>query len=122
MTRFVFNPAISPLMNGNQAVIHYNVGDSSTQAQTRARSRLASTPLGSIGDEATLASNNNIDQDFSCTPEFGGPPCRWGDYSGASPDPNHDDVVWGSDQLNGNPHQDDPRWITQNFALPPTTP
>jgi hypothetical protein len=117
---YVFNAAISPTMNGNQAVIHYNVGSSSTEAEIRARSRLSGTPLGEMGDEVTLVSNNNIDQDFSCTLSGGGPPCRWGDYSGASPDPQNNDVVWGSNQLNGNPHNDDPRWITQNFALQPS--
>lgn len=116
---YVFNAAISPTKNGNQAVIHYNVGDSSTEAEVRSRSRLSplspsGTPLGDMGSEITLASNDNIDQDFSC------PVCRWGDYAGASPDPQNDDVVWGSNQLNGNPHNDDPRWITQNFALQPT--
>ena len=70
------------------------------------------------GAETTLAQNDNIDQDFSCGD--GGSPCRWGDYAGASPDPQDDDVVWGSNQLNGNPNGDDPRWITRNFALQPT--
>jgi hypothetical protein len=115
---YVFNAAISPTMNGNQAVIHYNVGSGSTEAQVRARSRDSTTPSGDMGAETTLASNSNIDQDSSCGDN--GAPCRWGDYSGASPDPNNDDVVWGSSQLNGNPSGSDYRWITRNFALPPS--
>ena len=115
---YVFNAAISPTKNGNQAVIHYNIGSSSTEAQIRARSRLSNTPLGDMGTETTLAQNDNIDQDFSCGD--GGFPCRWGDYAGATPDPQDDDVVWGSNQLNGNPSGDDPRWITRNFALQPS--
>ena len=45
-----------------------------------------------------------------------GPPCRWGDYAGASPDPNDSQAIWGSNQLNG-PLTSDPAWVTRNFQI-----
>ena len=48
--------------------------------------------------------------------------CRWGDYSGASPDPLNANVVWGSNQALTTPpvfpaSPTDPAWVTQNFAI-----
>ena len=39
-----------------------------------------------MGGEIVLGTSAAADQDFSCTAP-NGPPCRWGDYAGASPDP-----------------------------------
>jgi hypothetical protein len=117
-SNFVFNGAISPAMNGNSAVVHYNVGGSSLLAQIRAQSRQGATPLGQVGDELTLGTSAAADQDFSCVSPYG-PPCRWGDYAGASPDPANADVVWGSSQLN-DPFTSDPHWATRNFAIAAT--
>lgn len=119
-SNFVFNGAISPTMSGNDAVIQYNVGSGTTTAQIRASSRLSSATLGSMGGEKTLASNSNIDQDFSCpSNDATAPSCRWGDYAAASPDPSNTDAVWGTNQLNGTPNADNPEWATRNFALTP---
>jgi hypothetical protein len=120
-SHFVFNAAISPTRNGDQAVIHYNLSSETLTAEIRAQSRVSGTPLGTMAGEVTLASSGggNIDDDFSCTGAGGGPPCRWGDYGGASPDPSNDGVVWGSNQYNGTPSMGDPRWLTRNFALTP---
>jgi hypothetical protein len=119
-THYVFNAAISPSRNGDQAVINYNVGSEELAAEIRAQSRVASTQSGAMGGEVTLASSDgNIDQDFTCNPVFG---CRWGDYAGASPDPKNSSVVWGSNQYNGEPSDladMNPRWLTRNFALTP---
>ena len=114
---FVFNGAISPAMNGTSAAIDYNTGSSTQLADIRARSRTSSSPLGSMAGELTLGTSSASDGDFTCSPPYG-PPCRWGDYAGASPDPNNAAVVWGSNQLNGPlPGDGSPAWVTRNFAI-----
>jgi len=115
---FAFNGSISPTSAGNEAVIQYNTGSSAQLADIRAQSRRSATPLGVMGGEATLGQSSTADQDFTCTPPIG-PPCRWGDYSGASPDPGNSALVWGSNQLDGNLRgtAGDPHWLTRNFAL-----
>jgi hypothetical protein len=62
-----------------------------------------------------LGTSSAADEDFTCSAP-NGPPCRWGDYAGATPDPLNDQAVWGSNQLNG-PQTTDPAWLTRNFAL-----
>jgi hypothetical protein len=112
---FVFNGAISPASNGTTAAIDYNTGSASDLVRIKAQSRLGSTPLSQMTGEVQLGVSSAIDQDFSCTAP-NGPPCRWGDYAGASPDPNDQQAVWGSNQLNG-PTTTNPAWITRNFEL-----
>jgi hypothetical protein len=112
---FVFNGAISPAAIGSSAIANYNVGSATQLAQIRAQSRQSGMTLGTMSSEITLGTSAAADRDFSCTPP-NGPPCRWGDYAGASPDPLNDHVVWGSNQLNG-PFTSDPHWTTRNFAL-----
>jgi hypothetical protein len=120
-SHFVFNGAISPAASGSDAVIHYNVGSATLAAEIRAQSRTGATALGAMVGEITLGTSAASNQDFTCTPP-NGPPCRWGDYAGASPDPNNDHVVWGSNQANG-PFTTDPHWVTRNFAIaPPAAP
>ena len=114
-SNFAFNAAISPAMVGSSAVINYNVGGSSLLAQIRAQSRESAVALGQMTNEITLGTSAAADRDFSCTAP-NGPPCRWGDYAGASPDPVSDHVVWGSSQVNG-PSTSDPQWVTRNFAV-----
>ncbi len=108
---WVFNGAISPAKNGSSAVAHYNVGSSAVKVRIGSQSRRASTPLSTLTAPITVFSGTQIDQDFSCTP------CRWGDYSGATPDPNNATVVWGSNQFNGTPSLSNAAWATRNFAL-----
>lgn len=62
--------------------------------------------------------------DYSCFAPYG-PPCRWGDYSGASPDPAADlggssGAVWLSGEWNvASSNDDDVDWRTWNWkALP----
>jgi hypothetical protein len=114
-SHFVFNAAISPAVNGSSAVIDYNIGSGTLLAQIRAQSRGTGMALGAMDSELTLGTSSAADQDFSCT-HPNGPPCRWGDYAGASPDPLNDRVVWGSSQVNG-PFTSDPHWATRNFAI-----
>jgi hypothetical protein len=116
-SHWVFNGAISPTANGAYAAINYNVGSSTQLVQVRGQSRLSADALGTMGGEVTLVTSPGINQDFTCSPPFG-PPCRWGDYAGASPDPNNPGrVVWGTSQYNGTPSGTNAVWRTRNFAL-----
>lgn len=115
---YVFNGAISPTSNGDAAVIHYNTGSLTKFVDVRAQSRGAADPLNAMSGETVLGSSTVADTDFSCTTQ-GGPPCRWGDYAGASPDPTNCSLVWGTNMLSGDTPANGggPTWVTQNFAL-----
>ena len=112
----VFNPAVSPAMDGMDAGVQYNVGGAFHLVEVRAETREAATPAGTMVNELRVGSASAaIDVDFSCGQ---GPSCRWGDYSGMSPDPANTDTVWGTNQLNGTIQPaNDPSWITRNFAV-----
>lgn len=112
-THFVFNGAISPTGNGQDAVIHYNLGSGSLLAQIHARWHAAGMAAGETAGDILVGSSVAAAQDFSCNPG----PCRWGDYAGATPDPTRDDTVWGSNQLIGSASGNNPRWTTRNFAI-----
>jgi len=126
---FIWNAAISPSIAGNDAAITYDRGGASQLALVAAQARVSSTPLSTLsGGEAVLATSSEVDVDLSCSSPYG-PPCRWGDYSGMSPDPMNAGVVWGSNQFNGQSFFGFPQWATQNFAIttngtppPPPTP
>ena len=124
---FAFNGSIAPTLGGG-AVIDYNTGgagsgkfaDVEAQARGPSDSLNAMTALGS-----PLASSSVADSDFSCPSQsFGllGPFCRWGDYAGASTDPNCSDVAWGSSQIDiTQVNSPDAQWQAQNFAVTPST-
>jgi hypothetical protein len=117
----VFNASISPAADGTTAALQYNVGGRFHQVEMRGQTRLSATPAGTMENEQTLGVSDAIDSDFTCTEDGG--PCRWGDYSGASPDPDptlaNTHVVWGTNQLTGPADADNPSWLTRNFALTP---
>ena len=116
-TDFIFNGAISPSIAGNDAVVEYNRANASQTPVIGAQSRQGSTPLGTMdAGEVLLGSSTDVDQDISCSAPYG-PPCRWGDYSGATPDPINAGVVWGSNMINGQSIFGFPQWTTQNFAI-----
>jgi PKD repeat protein len=116
-TKFIFNGAIAPTLTGG-AVINYDTASSSDLVQIVAQSRIGSAPLGTMNTPITLASSSAVDEDFSCPSETAEPaPCRWGDYAGASVDPNDGNTVWGSNQINGPNALGGAQWATQNFAL-----
>jgi hypothetical protein len=117
----VFNASISPAADGTSAALQYNVGGRFHLVTMRARTRTTGMSGGAMENEQTLGSSSATDDDFTCTRDSG--PCRWGDYSGLSPDPSETDVVWGTNQLNGPTQPDnDPLWVTRNFALAPGGP
>jgi hypothetical protein len=124
-TDFVFNGAVSPSIGGDSAAVFYNRGGASTLPIIGARSRSAATPLNSLDSgELVVAQSSAADLDFTCGYYTPTTPCRWGDYAGASPDPQNAGVVWGSSQITG------PclifcgffaQWTTQNFAVVAST-
>jgi len=103
----IFNGAVSPTAAGNEAVIFYNAGNSTTNgfASYRAQSRNRLSALGSMFNETVVAASTVNDADFSCgsslSPPVGYLPCRWGDYSAARPDPSNFNAVWGFGMLTG---------------------
>jgi PKD repeat protein len=129
---FAFNGAIAPTRDGG-AVIEYNTAGSGSGQQVRlkAKSRSASDALGTMSSTLTLATSSAIDSDYSCPSQpfgsgNGNGVCRWGDFAGASVDPDNPDAVWGSNQINGPTGAaipgfgDQAQWSTQNSALTPT--
>jgi hypothetical protein len=105
---YVFNAAISPTRPGNAAAIFYSQSSAQQLVQIGTRTRGRSTPLGEMSGETILATSPG--PAMSC-----GARCRWGDYSGASPDPSNAFVVWGTNTLSGPPTERD--WTTRNFAV-----
>jgi hypothetical protein len=116
-TDWVFNAAISPRFDAQGAAIEYSRSSSATLPTIAAQVRIASTPAGQMEPgEIVLATSGAFDADFSCNNPTNGIPCRWGDYSGATPDPVHTNVVWGTNMfITASTAQ--PAWSDENFAL-----
>jgi len=126
-TDYYWNAAISPSSAGNDAMISYNRGNASLLAQIGAQTRSKSTLLGQMdAGEVLIGSSSDADQETAFQDNCNVNPCRWGDYSGATPDPVNAGVVWGSNQLIGPAIFGFAQWTTQNFALttnaPPPSP
>jgi hypothetical protein len=103
---YVFNGAVSPDRSvasgvgryGDAMVLGYNTSSSTTFPAIRMVSQVGDAPSSSPVLVIQSAGKN---QDFSCQSA----PCRWGDYSGASPDPAAPDgalhgTVWLTNQYN----------------------
>jgi uncharacterized membrane protein len=117
-TDFLFNAAISPSSSGNDAAIFYNRGGPSILPVIGARSRQVTTPNGQMDPgELLLGSSSAPTQETAFQGNCTANPCRWGDYSGASPDPLNPGVIWGSNQLSGPVYFGLGQWTTQNFAV-----
>lgn len=120
--QYVFNGAISPTTAGGDAVIDFNFVLVNTGGislpYVGAEGRRSITPQNLMGGFVVLASSTNIDTDFSCGISDN-PPCRWGDYAGATPDPADNNVVWGSSQWDGSASGGLAQWNTVNFELTP---
>jgi hypothetical protein len=116
-TDYVFNAAISPESDALGAAVFYDRTSSTTLPVIGAQVRLSTTPVGMMEPgEVILATSTAADTDFSCNVPNPGAPCRWGDYSGASPDPNQPNVVWGTSEFNTAPGST-PAWSDENFAV-----
>ena len=117
-TDHIFNAAISPSSGGSDAAVFYNRGSGSTLALIGAQTRQSSTPTGQMdAGEVVLGTSATFDQETLFQGNCTTAPCRWGDYSGASPDPSNAGVVWGSNQLAGPAFFGFAQWTTQNFAV-----
>jgi hypothetical protein len=121
-TDFVFNAAISPTCDAQGAAIEYNRSSSTILPTIAAQVRRAGTAANQMEPgELILATSSAADMDFSCTSPYG-PPCRWGDYSAATPDPVQTAVVWATNEFNTAPSFNPPAWSDENFALLVETP
>ena len=99
-------------------MITYNRGSASLLPLIGAQTRTKSTPLGQMdAGEVLLGSSSDADQETAFQDNCTVNPCRWGDYSGATPDPANPGVVWGSNQLVGPWIFGFAQWQTQNFAI-----
>jgi Fibronectin type III domain len=113
-TDFIFNAAISPRFDAQGAAIFYSRSSSTIDPLIGGQERLSGTPAGTMEPgELVLTSSTAADADFSCG---GGFPCRWGDYSGATPDPVQTNVVWGTNMVI-TAATAAPAWADQNFAV-----
>jgi hypothetical protein len=126
---FVFNAAISPDRRhdgsikafGDSFVIEYNLSGSVSSISPRivAGSSVGGGPLSFL----LVKQARGPYRDFTCQPA--GSTCRWGDYSGASPDPRPiilgRGVVWGTNQFSHlvAPPATGVNWRTRIFALEP---
>jgi hypothetical protein len=116
-TDYVFNGAISPSITGSDAVVVYDRGGSSESPVVAGQGHSSGAAAGVLDSgETVLATSTGVDTDFSCSSPYG-PPCRWGDYGGASPDPLNPGVVWGTEEWSGPSSFGFPGWGTENFAL-----
>src|SRR5260370_1261295 len=83
-----------------------------------AQVRGAATTAGKMPPgKLILATSSAADADFSCNNPSPGVPCRWGDYSAATPDPVQTSVVWGTNEFNTASSSNPPAWADENFAL-----
>jgi hypothetical protein len=98
-------------MFGSNMVLAFNTSSSSTLPAAAMVSKIGANPQSGF---VQVAISSAPDSDFTCSPV-----CRWGDYSGASPDPSSTTGnVWASVMLSGN-GPGNPNWITWNWAAKP---
>jgi hypothetical protein len=115
---WTYNAAIAPRSDSQGAAIFYNVSNGTNDPSIVAQVRVASTPIDTFEPgRRTLATSSAADVEIATC---GGIPCgsprRWGDYSGASPDPANPGVVWGTNMIN-TAATTAPAWADQNFAV-----
>jgi hypothetical protein len=132
-TGFRFNGSVSPDRQtpfgnpekfGDSWVFQYNASSASLFPSIHAGSSLKGAPVQFL---VPVVNPGQTYVDGSCP--NAGDTCRWGDYSGASPDPApgilgvlDSGVVWGTNQIPLSPAPPPPpvgNWGTQIFALTP---
>jgi hypothetical protein len=118
---FIWNGAISSDRNGSGSFGHSWAMSVSTSSSTTYPAIQFMWKLAGSASTPTLtnlvqATGPNVD--FSCSP------CRWGDYSGASPDPTASGTVgkvWLANQYNvASSTNSDTDWRTWIFGVTPT--
>ncbi|HEX5414274.1 MAG TPA: hypothetical protein VFZ25_01325 [Chloroflexota bacterium] len=114
--QYTFMGAVSPDRNGmsgsfgGNMVLVFNTSSTKRVPTARMVSKVGgNAQSGYVKVKASTA----VDNDFSCTPV-----CRWGDYSGATPDPASTTAgrVWASVMLS---KSGSPGWTTENWAATP---
>lgn len=66
----------------------------------------------------TAAPGTGPDMGFTCLPQYGGPPCRWGDYSAAVMDPSSGNLWLATEYIAG-PADQFVNWATRVFEVKP---
>jgi hypothetical protein len=125
LSRYVFTGAISPDRNGAAGAFGSNmvVGFSfSSPTMYPAVGMVSKVGAGAQSAIVGVAPSPKADTDFTCTSPYG-PPCRWGDYAGASPDPassttGSKGMVWLS-VMRESASPANPNWTTENFGATP---
>jgi hypothetical protein len=121
---YVFNGAISSdrkvsgsvKLFGDAAVVGFNTSSASTFPHIQMVSKWGNNPQSEFVD---VKASPGFNDDFAC-----GTVCRWGDYSGATPDPasnqysNHG-RVWLSNQWNVASNNSNADWRTYNWGTNP---
>ncbi len=115
---FVWNGAISPDrgagMFGQSMVMGFNTSSVVTLPDIQMVSKIGA---GAQSGFVPVKGSVGPDMDFTCTPV-----CRWGDYSGATPDPlpmGATGQVWLSNQWLAPPVGSTPQWRTWNWEAEP---
>ena len=117
-TDYFWNAAISPSAAGDEAALFYNRGSASQLPLIGALTRASTTAPGQMDPgELVLGTSSAPDQESAFQTNCSPNPCRWGDYSGATPDLLNTHVVWGSNQISGPAFFGYAQWQTQNFAV-----
>jgi hypothetical protein len=115
---YVFMGAISPDRNGaagqfgSNAVMVFNTSSSTLKPTAATADVVSGVQSGITAVHISPAS----DTDFTCKSTT---PCRWGDYSGSSPDPaaTGSGKVWGTAMVVSN--SGNPSWTTWNWVVTP---
>jgi Fibronectin type III domain len=116
-TDSIFNAAISPSTSGRGTVIEYSRSSATIDPVIAAQGRFTATATGQMAPgEIVLAGSSAADSETVSCNIPAGFPCRWGDYSAATPDPVQPDVVWGTNMFITS-NSATPSWSNQNFAL-----
>lgn len=113
----VYDGAVAPALGGTAAVLGFNRSGLFLLPEMDARVHRAGARPGATGPTIRLASSSAPDFDISCAPV-----CRWGDYSGASPDPLSPATVWLTNETIARPGGLLPSWSTQITAVDASAP
>jgi len=99
----LFNPSIITTSGLTGAPTYISVSRTVPSITTGA-GRVAQIAMWGLNNDRTAA-NWTFGVVETSTAEFTGCPCRWGDYSSVTPDPNNDGTAWGFNQLVTGPSQ-----------------
>ncbi len=117
---YVFMGAVSPDRNGAAGLFGSNalMAFNTSSGSTFPAAAMASVVNGSQSGIVTVATSPAADTDFTC-----GPVCRWGDYSGASPDPaspssGTEGIVWATVMMETS-NATNPNWGSLNWQANP---